>query len=255
MPEPRLTVLVVAKNEGHNLADCLAAAGWAFERVVVVDAASRDATLDIARQHADIVAVRAFDDFASQRNFALGLASGDWVLSVDADERVTPSLAAEIDRVMADPLNLFLGFRVPIRSVILGREFGFSGTQHDQPLRLFRRDSGHWIGLVHETVDLKGRCGRLQNALVHHTIPTVQIFLNKLDHYTTLEAVGLAESQRRFRVSDLALRPLWTFLKLYFFKQGFRDGLEGLMFCALSGVSVAVRAWKHRELNLAGRIS
>jgi glycosyltransferase involved in cell wall biosynthesis len=255
MPEPRLTVLVVAKNEGHNLADCLAAAGWAFERVVVVDAASRDATLEIARQHADIVAVRAFDDFASQRNFALGLASGDWVLSVDADERVTSSLAAEIAGVMADPLIRHQGFRVPIRSVILGREFGFSGTQHDQPLRLFRRDSGHWTGLVHETVDLKGRCGWLQNALVHHTIPTVQIFLNKLDHYTTLEAVGLAESQRRFRVSDLALRPLWTFLKLYFFKQGFRDGLEGLMFCALSGVSVAVRAWKHRELNLAGRIS
>jgi glycosyltransferase involved in cell wall biosynthesis len=255
MPEPRLTVLIVAKNEGHNLADCLAAAGWAFERVVVVDAASRDATLDIARQHADIVAVRAFDDFASQRNFALGLASGDWVLSVDADERVTSSLAAEIDRVMADPLIPYQGFRVPIRSLILGREFGFSGTQHDQPLRLFRRDSGHWTGLVHETVDLKGRCGWLQNALLHHTISTVQIFLNKLDHYTTLEAVGLAESQRRFRVSDLALRPLWTFLKLYFFKQGFRDGLEGLMFCALSGVSVAVRAWKHRELNLAGRIS
>jgi glycosyltransferase involved in cell wall biosynthesis len=255
MPEPRLTVLVVAKNEGHNLADCLAAAGWAFERVVVVDAASRDATLDIARQHADIVAVRAFDDFASQRNFALGLASGDWVLSVDADERVTSSLAAEIDRVMADPLIPYQGFRVPIRSVILGREFGFSGTQHDQPLRLFRRDSGHWTGLVHETVDLQGRSGWLHNALLHHTIPTIQIFLNKLDHYTTLEAVGLAESQRRFRVSDLALRPLWTFLKLYFFKQGFRDGLEGLMFCALSGVSVAVRAWKHRELNLAGRMS
>jgi glycosyltransferase involved in cell wall biosynthesis len=255
MPEPRLSVLVVAKDERHNLADCLAAAGWAFERVVVVDAASRDATLDIARQQADVVAVRPFDDFASQRNFALALASGDWVLSVDADERVTPALAAEVDRVMADPINSFQGFRVPIRSVILGREFSFSGTQHDQPLRLFRRDSGHWTGLVHETVELEGRCGSLQNALRHHTIPTVQVLLNKLDHYTTLEAAGLAGSRRRFRSSDLALRPVWTFLKLYVFKQGFRDGLEGLMFCALSGVSVAVRAWKHRELNLAGRIS
>jgi glycosyltransferase involved in cell wall biosynthesis len=255
MPEPRLSVLVVAKDEGHNLSDCLSAAGWAFERVVVVDAASRDATLHIARQQADVVAVRPFDNFASQRNFALALASGDWVLSVDADERVTPALAAEIHRVLADPMNPYRGFRVPIRSVILGREFGFSGTQHDQPLRLFRREFGYWIGLVHETVELTGRCGSLQDALRHHTIPTVQVFLNKLGHYTTLEAVGLAGSHRRFRLSDLALRPLWTFLKLYLFKQGFRDGLEGLMFCALSGVSVAVRAWKHRELNLAGRIS
>jgi glycosyltransferase involved in cell wall biosynthesis len=255
MPEPRLSVLVVAKNEGHNLADCLAAAEWAFERVVLVDSASRDATLEIARQQADVVAVRPFDDFASQRNFALALASGDWVLSVDADERVTPSLADEINRVMADSMNPYRGFRVPIRSVILGREFGFSGTQHDQPLRLFRRDSGQWTGLVHETVELKGHCGSLQNALGHHTIPTVQVFLSKLDHYTTLEAAVLAGSERRFRLSDLALRPVWTFFKLYFFKQGFRDGLEGLMFCALSGVSVAVRAWKHRELNLAGRAS
>jgi glycosyltransferase involved in cell wall biosynthesis len=255
MPEPRLSVLVVAKNEGHNVADCLAATDWAYERVVVVDAASRDATLEIARQRADVAVVRPFDDFASQRNFALSLASGDWVLSVDADERVTPSLAAEIDRVMADPENPYRGFRVPIRSVILGREFGFSGTQHDHPLRLFRRDSGRWTGLVHETVDLDGRCGSLRNALRHQTIPNVQVFLNKLDHYTSLEAAGLAGSKQRFRLRDLALRPVWTFFKLYLFKQGFRDGLEGLMFCALSGVSVAVRAWKHRELNLAGRTS
>ncbi len=103
MPEPRISVLVVAKDEAHNLADCLAAAAWADERVVVVDATSRDATVEIARREADIVAVRVFDDFASQRNAALALATGDWVLSVDADERITPALAAEIRRVIADP--------------------------------------------------------------------------------------------------------------------------------------------------------
>ena len=168
---------------------------------------------------------------------------------------MTPALAAEIRRVIADPANPYHGFRVPIRSVILGRPFGFSGTQHDQPLRLFRRDSGRWTGLVHETVELNGTVGSLQNALGHHTLPNVQVFLHKLDHYTTLEAQGLAGSDRRFRTSDLALRPLWTFFKLYVFKQGFRDGVEGFMFCALSGVSVAVRAWKHRELTLAGRAS
>ncbi len=161
--EPRLSVLVVAKNEAHNLADCLASARWADERVVVVDPASRDRTLEIAEREADVVAVRTFDDFASQRNAALALASGDWVLSIDADERVTPGLAAEIRRSIADPANPYRGFRVPIRSVILGRPFAFSGTQHDLPLRLFRRDSGRWIGLVHETVELDGSVGTLQN--------------------------------------------------------------------------------------------
>jgi glycosyltransferase involved in cell wall biosynthesis len=255
MAEPRVSVLIVAKNEAHNLAGCLAAASWAFERIVVVDPVSRDATLEIAQREADVVAVRDFDDFASQRNFALALASGDWVLSIDADERVTPALAAEIHGVIADPAIRHTGFRIPIRSVILGRPFGFSGTQHDHPLRLFRRESGHWTGLVHETVALDGPDGSLQNAIRHHSLPNVQVFLHKLDHYTTLEAQGLAGTARRFRMSDLALRPLWTFFKLYVYKQGFRDGLEGFMFCALSGVSVAVRAWKHRELTLAGRTS
>src|SRR4029077_1728288 len=129
MPEPRLSVLVVAKDEAHNLVECLAAARWADERVVVVDSSSRDATLEIARRDADVVSVRVFDDFASQRNAALALASGDWVLSIDADERVTPALASEIRRVIADPATPCRGFRVPIRSEILGRRFAFSGTQ------------------------------------------------------------------------------------------------------------------------------
>ena len=253
MPDPRLTALVVAKNEAQNLVDCLASVRWAEQRVVIVDSASRDGTLEIAQCDADIVAVRVFDDFASQRNAALALATGDWVLSIDADERVTPALAAEIRRVISDRSITYCGFRLPIRSRILGREFAFSGTQHDHPLRLFRRDSGHWVGLVHETVELNGEAGSLQNALRHHTLPNVRVFLSKVNDYTTLEAQGLADAQRRFRISDLAVRPIWTFFKLFVLKQGFRDGVEGFMFCALSAVSVAVRAWKHRELTLLGR--
>ena len=232
-----------------------AALNWADERVVVVDPASRDATREIALSKADVMIIRAFDDFASQRNCALEAASGDWVLSVDADERATPALAGEVRRVISDASGAYCGFRVPIRSVILGRPFAFSGTQHDLPLRLFRRDCGRWTGLVHETVELKGPAGTLRHALGHHTLPNVEIFLDKIDHYTTLEARGMASARRRFKTSDVTLRPIWTFFKLYVVKQGFRDGVEGFMFCALSGVSVAIRAWKHRELVLAGRAS
>jgi glycosyltransferase involved in cell wall biosynthesis len=253
MPEPRISVLVVARDEAQNLADCLAAARWADERVVVVDAASRDATLEIARRDADLVAVRAFDDFASQRNTALSMATGDWVLSVDADERITPELAAEIRRLIADRDSPNRGYRVPIRSEVLGRRFRFSGTQHDLPLRLFRRDSGRWVGLVHETVELKGPVGFVGGELRHRTIPTMSTFLDKINRYTTLEAQGLAGACKPFRTGDLTVRPVWTFFKLYVLKQGFRDGVEGFMFCLFSGVSAAVRAWKHRELTLARR--
>jgi len=249
MPEPRISALVVARNEAANLPGCLASVAFAHERVVVVDASSEDGTLEVARRLADVVIVRAFDDFASQRNAGRVAASGDWLLSIDADERATPELAEEIRRAVAEADGATAGYRLPIRSEILGRPFGYSGTQQDLPLRLFRRDRGEWTGRVHETVKLNGGAGRLRSPLEHRTIPDVRVFLRKIDQYTSLEARDLYRDGARFRARDLTLRPAWLFLKLYLYKQGFRDGLEGLMFCALSGVSAAIRTWKLRELD------
>ena len=257
MPRARVSVLIVARDEEANLAGCLESARWADEVVVVVDRSSVDRTEAIARAGADRVAVRAFDDFAAQRNAALDLATGDWVLAVDADERITPELAEEVRRAIDDPGLSALGYQVPIRSVVLGRRFGYSGTQDDRPLRLFRRDAGRWTGEVHETVDLAGKAGQLAGALEHRTLPDLHAFLDKLNFYTDLEARRFLAEGRPWRWSDLLARPFWTFLKLYLGKQGFRDGPEGFAFCGLSGFSVAVRHWKHRELRLrrAGRSS
>jgi glycosyltransferase involved in cell wall biosynthesis len=255
MADARVSVLILAKNEARNLPQCLETVNWANEVIVVVDRASRDETQAIAQHGADLVAIRTFDDFASQRNAALELATGEWVFAIDADERATPDLAAEIRRVTADPRVPHIGYRVPIRSIILGRPFRFSGTQYDRPLRLFRRGEGRWVGTVHETVEIDGSIGRLRNALQHRTIPDMQTFLRKINEYTTLEAIKFEREGRPARATDLSVRPAWTFLKLYVGKQGFRDGVEGLAFCTLSGLSVAVRHWKHRELIRARRAS
>jgi glycosyltransferase involved in cell wall biosynthesis len=248
MADARISALILAKNEASNLPECLQTVNWANEVIVVVDRASRDDTQAIAQHGADLVAVRTFDDFASQRNAALALASGEWIFAIDADERATPELAAEIRRITADPEQPHRGYRVPIRSIVLGRPFHYSGTQHDRPLRLFRRDSGRWVGAVHETVELDGTVGQLQHHLNHRTIPNMTTFLRKINEYTSLEAIKFEREGRAFRRRDLYLRPPWTFVKLYIAKQGFRDGVEGFAFCALSGLSVAVRHWKHREL-------
>ena len=255
MPSSRVTALILAKNEAANLPRCLSSVEWANEVIVIVDRASRDRTEEIARGGADLVAIRTFDDFASQRNAALALASGEWIFAIDAAERATPDLAKEIRRLTSDPLIAESGFRVPIRSMILGRPFSHSGTQHDRPLRLFRRGLGRWVGTVHETVELRGTVGQLTNALEHVTIPDMQTFLRKMNQYTTLEAIKFDREGRPFHAFDMTLRPFWTFLKLYLGKQGFRDGLEGVVFCAMSGLSVAVRHWKHRELIRARRAS
>jgi glycosyltransferase involved in cell wall biosynthesis len=253
MAEPKISALVLARDEAANLPGCIESLAWVDEVVVVVDGASRDQTLALAQRLADVVLLRDFDDFASQRNAALALASGDWVFAIDADERATPALAAEIRRAIPGSASARgggeapSGFRLPIQSVILGRRFAFSGTQDDRPLRLFRRGAGRWVGAVHETVALQGSVGQLRSALQHRTIPDMQTFLRKLNEYTTLEAVKLEREGRSHRAGDLAVRPVWTFLKLYLAKQGFRDGVEGFVFCALSGLSVAVRNWKYRE--------
>lgn len=247
MPDPRISVLILAKDEAENLPGCLASVAWADEVIVIVDRASCDATLEIARQGADRAELRTFDDFASQRNAALDLASGDWVFAIDADERASAAVAEEIRRLLSDPSSPYVGFRVPIRSVILGRSFSYSGTQHDLPLRLFRRDKGRWVGAVHETVAIEGTIGQLAGALQHRTIPDMSTFLRKINQYTTLESIKCEQEGRRYRRIDLTLRPVWTFAKLYLGKQGFRDGVEGFVFCALSGLSVAVRQWKYRE--------
>jgi glycosyltransferase involved in cell wall biosynthesis len=247
--KPRIAALILARDEAANLPGCIASLRWVDEVIVVVDPASRDATEQVARQLADQVLIRPFDTFAAQRNAGLGAATSDWVFAVDADERSSAEQAEEIQARLRGPEA---GFRVPIRSEILGRRFAFSGTQCDRPLRLFRRDAGRWIGDVHETVELRGVVGDLASPLFHATIPDMRTFLAKLDRYTTLEAEQAHREGRRPRIADWTVRPVWTFAKLYLGRQGFRDGAEGFVFCALSGVSVAVRGWKLRELCRAG---
>jgi glycosyltransferase involved in cell wall biosynthesis len=246
VPPETISALILARDEAANLAACLDSLRWVDHRIVVVDSRSRDATESVARSLADSVLVRRFDDFASQRNAGLDLATTSWIFAVDADERSSPEQAAEIRRLTAE--TRLAGFRVPIRSIVLRRAFHYSGTQHDLPLRLFRADRGRWVGEVHETVTLQGRADQLRTPLRHQTIPDMTTFLRKIDHYTSLEALRHYREGRRSTILDLTARPFWTFWKLYLGKQGFRDGLEGLAFCGLSAVSLAVREWKLREL-------
>jgi hypothetical protein len=247
MDRPTLSALIVARDEADSLPACLDALSWADEIIVVVDARSRDATESIARARADRTIVREFDTFSNQRNAALDAATGDWVLAVDADERVTTASAREIRRTLDQADAAHQGFRVRIHSTVFGRRFRFSGTQLDRPLRLFRRPVGRWQGTVHETVRIDGKIGLLRAPIEHTTHETLREFFTKLNDYTDLEAAGLHARGASPRPFDITLRPLWTFARLYFLRRGFLDGPEGFLFCALSAVSVATRNWKLRE--------
>jgi hypothetical protein len=173
------------------------------------------------------------------------------VFSIDADERVSPALAGELLSKVQDGRHA--AYRVPIRSEILGRGFRFSGTQDDQPVRLFRRGSGGWVGAVHEVIEVAGTTGLLRHHLAHTTLENTRAFLNKIERYTTLEAWSLFKAGERFQAIDVCVRPFWVFSKLYIGKLGYRDGLEGFLFCVFSAVSVGIRAWKLREFERSAR--
>jgi len=242
---PTITAALIALNEERNLVELLPRLGWA-EEIVVIDGGSRDATVDMAREHGCRVVSRRFDDFASQRNLAIRLARGDWVFSIDADERPTPRLVAEVRRRLDGPR--FDAYRVPIRSTIFGRSLRRSGTQDDRPVRLFRRGSGRWVGRVHEVLRVAGRVGKLDSWLTHRTQDNLRVFLAKMHRYARLEAEARAAAGRPPRRRDAWLAPPREVFRRLVWKGGLFDGPAGWAFSLLSGLSEWVLAREHRRL-------
>ncbi len=245
---PTVGAAIIALNEERNLDQLLPQLRW-LDEVVVVDGGSSDRTVEVARRHGCHVAERAFATFAEQRNYAILRATSDWLLSIDADERPTQRLAAEIHGTVAR--TRCAGFRIPIRSTILGRRFRRSGTQDDRPVRLFRRDRARWIGDVHEVVRVPGRVGQLRHWLDHETQPTLEVFLAKMHRYTLLEARARVAAGRGPRRRDRWIAPLREVFRRLIWKQGILDGPEGWAFCLLSGLSEWVLAEEHYRAWIA----
>lgn len=242
---PTISVAMIVLDEAPRLRELLPQLAWADE-VVVVDGGSRDETVAMAQQHGCQVVSREFDNFANQRNYALAACRGDWILSLDADERPTPAVVDELrTKIQSSQFN---AYRVPIRSTIFGRRMRFSGTQNDVPIRLFRRGSAHWAGHVHEKLNVAGNVGQLDHALQHHTLPDLPAFLAKVHRYTRLEARRLVESGIAPKPGALWAGPVREIFRRLIWKHGWLDGPYGWAFCLLSGLSAWVQADRHRKL-------
>jgi glycosyltransferase involved in cell wall biosynthesis len=245
---PTVTIALITKNEATNLRELLPQLDWA-DQIVVVDSGSSDDTVDVARSQGCHVVVHPFDTFARQRNRALDLSRGDWVLSLDADERPTDRLVEEVCRAAVQ--DRYVAYRVPIRSEILGRPVRRGGTQDDRPIRFFRRNSARWGGDVHEVLELNGRVSELTGWLEHRTLPTYAAFFDKIDRYTALEAAARVRAGRRPRVFEMLIAPFREIFRRLIYKLGILDGLVGWQFALLSGYSEWTLACRHRRLWLA----
>jgi glycosyltransferase involved in cell wall biosynthesis len=249
---PKLSVTVITKNEAGDVGDALRSVAWADERIVV-DSRSTDDTVAIARQHTDRVFVRDWPGYIAQKNYAASIASHDWILSLDADERVTPELAAEIQSLVAGTPP-HPGYRIPRVTWHLGRWIRTTDWYPDFQLRLYNRRLAEWTGrYVHESVTVRGSVGRLKGELQHFAYRDIADHLETIDRYTTYAARQMREQGRRAGFLQIAGHPPLAFLRNYVAHGGFRDGVPGLVISALNSYYVFLKFVKLRELEDARR--
>lgn len=227
-----LSVVIVTHNEENNIRAALESAEWADE-IVVLDSFSTDRTVEIAREYTDRVYQEEWRGFSGQKSRAVTLAVNDWVFVLDADERITGELADEIRGIMQEGPGRD-GYYCPRKNHFAGREIRHGGWWPDYSIRLFDRRRGAFGDrAVHEAVTLAGEAGYLQSPMLHYTYSGVSDYLKRMERYSSLAADELIKSGRRAGALDLAIRPLFTFAKMFFVKQGFRDGMDGLTLATL----------------------
>lgn len=273
---PFLSIVIVAHNEEANIGRTLASVQPLVmthgrsngDEIIVVDSGSTDRTVEISKSYGAKVFVEEWKGYAAQKNLAIEKATGTWILSLDADEVLCDELPHEITIALGRQLNLkselppdrpeFLdGFFIPRRNSFLGRWIKHGGFWPDPKLRLFRRGKGRFeYRLVHEDILVKGRTGRLKNALIHHSYPTLADYLDHMNRYSSLGAEMVAAKGRvRFSAFNIVLRPLATFVYNYFFRLGFLDGREGLLLHLYHAAYVSwkyAKAWELGQREQAG---
>lgn len=244
----QLSAIIITRNEAANIAGCLEALRFCDERIVV-DSHSTDATVAIAEQHGARVVTNAWQGFGPQKNFALSLAQGDWVLSVDADERVSAELADAI--ILATHSHDFEAYEFPRLSSFCGRPLRHSGWYPDYVLRLFRRGAAQFDDVpVHERVIYDGMIGRLPVPLVHHPVLRLEDALSRVDRYSTASAQAIVASGRRVSFMSGIGHGLAAFLRAYVLKAGFLDGAEGFL---LAVANAEGSYYRYMKAWLAGR--
>jgi glycosyltransferase involved in cell wall biosynthesis len=251
-----LSVAIVALNEEASLGRVLESVRWADE-IVLVDSGSTDRTCEIAREYGARAIVEPWRGYAAQKNYALELCTKDWVLSLDADEEVSSELAEEIRGVLADPYAL-TGYFMPRRNLFLGRWMRHGGFYPDPKLRLFRLGTAYSTGRdPHDRFEMKNngmkdsvRVGRLRGALIHHTYPTLTLYLEHMNRYSSVWNRVPGAVPRKFSLNAIVLRPLATFIYNYFIRMGFLDGREGLL---LHMYHAGYVSWKYAKAWEMGR--
>ncbi len=238
----RITAITITKNNARDIGDCLDSLSFCDERVVV-DSGSTDRTVEIARERGAAVAHQDWLGYGPQKNVALGMAHGDWILWLDADERVTPALAVAIKRaVEAGDADAYQMARL---STFCGRPMRHSGWHPDYVLRLFRRERGRWSdGAGHDRVIVEGPVKRIDGVILHFAVRRLEDSIVRIDRYSTAGAQDMLASGRRVRFSTGIVHGLWTFFRVFVLQRGFLDGSAGFLLAVANAEGTYYRYMK-----------
>lgn len=248
--KPPISVCVITLNEEENIRDCLESVKWADE-IVLVDSFSVDRTVAVAREYTDRIFQRKWKGINDQRQYCLEVATHEWVLCVDADERLTPELANEIQSFFKDGDPECAGFEMPRRTWYLGRWIRGSGWYPAHKVRLFRRAAGRFgDNDPHDKVLIDGEVRRLRHDLLHYS------YRDLAHHVATVNSFSTTAARRKFRkgkrgsLAAMLFKPPWRFFWQYILRRGFRDGVPGLLIGAMSAYTVFLRSAKLWEMTL-----
>lgn len=238
----KITAIITTYNEAHNIEDVLKSVDFADE-IMVVDSFSTDNTVELAKRYTDFIIQREYEYSASQKNWAIPQATHEWIILVDADERVTPELKEEIQVILNNlPDDETVGYWIRRRNHFMGRRVHYSGWRNDKVIRLFRKSKCLYEDKhVHEEIIADGNVGFLKSKLFHNTYITMDRHIEKLNRYAWLQTYDYNKNTGVLNPYHFVIKPIWSFFKHYFIQSGFRDGMVGLVISSLHSYAVFMR--------------
>jgi glycosyltransferase involved in cell wall biosynthesis len=245
---PKITAAIITLNEEKNIADCLESVSWADE-LVVVDSGSTDRTVEIAKRYTDKVFVNEWKGQGQQKNRAAELATGPWIFSIDADERVSPKLAEEIKKVLASPTAD--AYAVRRKNIYRGQWIKHGGWWPDWVKRLFRKDKAHFNDkIIHDSLVVNGTTGKLEESLIHESFRSAGDFLERALRYSLHTSKEMFRDGKRASTLSVTTHAAFAFIKGFFLRAGFLDGTAGLLVAVSNAVGVFYRYMMLREMGV-----
>lgn len=238
----KITAIIPTLNEEIHIAEAIKSVSFADE-IIIIDSFSTDKTLEIAAQFYVKIIKRKFDDFSSQKNFAIEQAMHSWIYILDADERVTPEVEKEILEAVKNPQG-FVGFFVKRTFYFSGKKINYGGCQRDKVVRLFLKDSCKYRGIVHETIVTNGKLGFFKHKIEHYSYKNYDHYISKMNHYGALRGKEFYEKGKKVNLYHFLIKPPARFVIHYFIRLGFLDGFPGYIFAKTQAYGVYTKYLK-----------